>query len=356
MAETSTSGAASLALSISSDLLADMELNRTPLNQCFMKGARLARVLNDAQYLAIFQYEVSGYPTTPNGITPEVWALCKMAGRVTAKINEDDGSEKEFAFTDSVEELESRISTQRQRLDFFQPQPVSITSANPNQYVSGPYRNLKLEAEIAASISNLVRQISSRRAFLYSYTLQKNSELQFSSASENVFQKYRKTIDSLLGSYVPDELKRIDSISANLQSANPEDWANAVHSCRRLLQSLSDCLFPPTDKVRDLPNRKKIKLGPDNYINRLICFCEDAIESDRHNDIIGSELKYFGERLDAAFRAAQKGSHATVSNDEAGRYVIHTYLIVGDILQLADSLIKSERESRIIHRSDTKAP
>jgi hypothetical protein len=38
--------------------------------------------------------------------------------------------------------------------------------------------------------------------------------------------------------------------------------------------------------------------------------------------------------LDAVFRAAQKGSHASVTQDEAHRYVVYTYMIVGDILSL----------------------
>lgn len=46
-------------------------------------------------------------------------------------------------------------------------------------------------------------------------------------------------------------------------------------------------------------------------------------------------MKYLGERLDSIFQAAQKGSHDVISSqDEADRYVIYTYLVVGDILQL----------------------
>ena len=50
--------------------------------------------------------------------------------------------------------------------------------------------------------------------------------------------------------------------------------------------------------------------------------------------IVGSHLHYMGERLDALFGAAQKGSHATVTKEEADRCVIYTYLLVADILSL----------------------
>jgi len=119
-----------------------------------------------------------------------------------------------------------------------------------------------------------------------------------------------------------------------LKSDNPEDWANGVHSCRRLLQEVADALFPAT-----APQQRKgrtIQLGPDNYINRLVCYIEDRSSSIRFRDIVGSTLAYIGERLDAVFQAAQKGSHADIgSREEAERYVIYTFLTVADILTLA---------------------
>jgi hypothetical protein len=40
--------------------------------------------------------------------------------------------------------------------------------------------------------------------------------------------------------------------------------------------------------------------------------------------------------LDAAFTAAQKGSHADISSrEEADRYVVYTYMLVADLLLLA---------------------
>ncbi len=59
--------------------------------------------------------------------------------------------------------------------------------------------------------------------------------------------------------------------------------------------------------------------------------------SKRFEEIVGSQMKYLGERLDAIFKAAQKGSHDIItSGQEADRYVIYTYLIVGDLLSLVE--------------------
>ncbi len=82
----------------------------------------------------------------------------------------------------------------------------------------------------------------------------------------------------------------------------------------------------------------KIKMGADNYVNRLVAFCESQQKSERFNDLVGSNLSLLGDRLDAAFRAAQKGSHASVTRDEASRTVVFTYLLIGDILELKSEI------------------
>ncbi|TLX50590.1 hypothetical protein CWC31_11035 [Pseudoalteromonas ruthenica] len=139
-----------------------------------------------------------------------------------------------------------------------------------------------------------------------------------------------------MASKVPEAVRKFTAIHGNLESDNPEDWSNSAHSCRRILQDLADVLFPPTND-RSTKTGKTIKLGPDNYINRLICFAEDQVESKTYTEVVGSQLKYLGHRLDSLFNAAQKGSHATISTrEEAERYVVYTYMIVGDILRLAN--------------------
>jgi hypothetical protein len=80
-----------------------------------------------------------------------------------------------------------------------------------------------------------------------------------------------------------------------------------------------------------------VKLGKEHFINRIIAFVHDRSESRRFGDIVGSHLTFLGDRLDSIVQAAQKGSHATiVTREEADRYVVYTYLVVGDVLTLLE--------------------
>lgn len=101
---------------------------------------------------------------------------------------------------------------------------------------------------------------------------------------------------------------------------------------------LADAVFLPTDDERVVTvdgKERRIKLGKDNYINRIMTFVSDSSSSKRFHDIVGSHLSFLGDRLDSIVRAAHKGSHDTiVTKEEADRYLVYTYLVVGDVLGL----------------------
>lgn len=325
------------ALVLADEILKDIELSRCPLTESCLKAVRLARLTGDAEMAQILMYEASGYPTTPSGIPADIFKLCRRAGRVYLDKDSDNGDALvERSSTASIDQIISSIETFRARLEFSRPQAVSIVSANPNQYVNPPFRNINLENSISTGLTKAVGALSSRRTFIYEYTLSKRLTLNVSSAAEDIFEEYRQRADALIIRTIPEELKRLESIGENLRSDNKEDWANAVHSCRRLLQAVADSIYPAQAGATVKSNGRDIKIGPDNYINRLVLFCESKQNSKIYEAIVGSNLSYLGNRLDSLFAAAQKGSHAEVSRTEAQRCVIQTYLAVGDVLSLLD--------------------
>ncbi|MCF5736433.1 hypothetical protein GIV17_19850 [Pseudomonas syringae] len=152
-----------------------------------------------------------------------------------------------------------------------------------------------------------------------------------------MFERIQHKVDKSVAELIPQAVKKLTSVYDNLLSQNTEDWSNAVHSCRRILQDVADVLYPPRASkiINPGPRQREIKLGADNYINRLVAYVEENSASERFEEIVGSHMKYLGERLDSIFQAAQKGSHDVItSQDEADRYVIYTYLVIGDILKL----------------------
>jgi hypothetical protein len=325
------------ALALSEQLLQNMELSEFPLANIALKTSRLARLLNDFPHQKIFEYEASGYPSTPDGVVPDVYKLATVAGRESQQKDSKSGAVKCYIYTTSIEELEQELKSFDAALAAARDPDVSVSSANPSQTVWNPLGN-KFEREtLRTSATRAQGRLSSRRSFIYSYVLRRHYELKYSGIADDIFSRVRENVDSVIGEKVPDAVQKLAAVYDNLQSENPEDWSNAVHSCRRILQDLADSIYPPkADKSIEVNGKQKtIKLGPDNYINRLIAFAEERATSERFLEIVGSQLSYLGDRLDSIFKAAQKGSHAKiVTREEADRYVVYTYLIVGDILSI----------------------
>lgn len=337
------------ALDLSEGLLQNIELSEYPLTNIALKTSRLARLLNESEMQTIMQYEAGGYPTTGKGVPRDVWELAVHAGRKFEEKGAGSSEIKEYIFQESIEELEKQVDLGEVALQAANDPDVSVTSANPHQHVINPMGNMYERRLIRADLTKALKRLSSRRGFIHSYILRKNSELKYSGIADDIFSRVRKRVDRAIGTHVPESVQKLIAVHENLRSDNAEDWSNAVHSCRRILQDLADSIYPPRDDIdKEIDGETRvIKLGQENYINRLVAFIEENSASIRYSEIVGSHLRFVGDRLDSVFKAAQKGSHGTiVSPEEADRYVIYTYLIVGDILALLEPASSSgARES-----------
>lgn len=325
------------ALNLANEALANLELIKTSLTAVALKASRLARLLNDPDRQRIFQMEASGYPHHPDGYPPEIWKSLQVAGRITQEKDPKTGEVKTYGYWSSIEELEQTIETNKARLAAASDPDVSVSSSNPNQYVYSPFGNKLERDEIQKNLSLAVKRLSQRRAFLHAYLADTYIELKYSTLSEDVFSRLRQAVDGRISETVSPAVHKLTAVYENLTSENPEDWANAVHSCRRVLQDLADAVFPPSEPITKSINGKErtISMCNDNYINRLVAYIESKSTSNRFQAIVGSHLSFVGDRLDAVFQSAQKGSHSEIVNrTEADRYVVYTYLLVGDILSL----------------------
>jgi hypothetical protein len=202
----------------------------------------------------------------------------------------------------------------------------------------GGFGNSGERNRIHQELADATKKLATRRAFIFQYAVGRHYELKFSGIAQDIFARLRERVDQSVGVVVPDAIRTVTAIYDNLASENPEDWSNAVHGCRRLLKALADALYPPrADKTINSGGKEKtVKLGEGAYVNRLIAFVEEHSDSGSYKNIVGSHLSFMGERLDAIVDAAQKGTHDNITTrEEAERYVIYTYMLVGDILSLA---------------------
>ena len=155
------------ALALSADILKDIELSRVPLSTAALKAGRLARLVNHLDAQQIFQCEASGYPTTPDGITPEVWRLLELAKRTFQHRDPNTKATRTLAFTESIEQLEHQIEAGKLGLQAAQDRDVSISSANPDQIVIPSAGNYFERQNLHTQITTASQRLASRRGVIY---------------------------------------------------------------------------------------------------------------------------------------------------------------------------------------------
>lgn len=262
--------------------------------------------------------------------------LCLKASRLALLLNDVETSDK-------FSQMAERAGEAAAYFEVIEPNIDLLLEEDPNSILREPFARLLIPSSTVRK-QREIRKIhdhkhkhktSSIRVSIYKYALNVYHKIRFSSIPQTVFSRVRMDIDQKLTIILPEHKEKFFSVYKNIESANPEDWSNAVHSCRRILQALADTLYPPKDGEVIKIGGKDIKIGKEQYINRLMIYIESKSDSGNFKSIVGSHLNYIGERLDAVYKSANKGSHETISlREEAERYITYTYLLIGDIISL----------------------
>src|SRR6266487_3469047 len=150
---------------------------------------------------------------------------------------------------------------------------------------------------------------------------------------ETAFDVVRAHVDMAIAELVPDAPGKLSAAFENAASDNPEHWANAASTCRRLLKAAADSLRPPG------PDVEGRQMGDPQYINRLMDWIKRNGTSDTGAALVSTDLEDLGRRLGAANKAGHRGAHAEVSRVEASGAITGTYLLLGDILRQAEKAI-----------------
>lgn len=234
------------------------------------------------------------------------------------------------------------VDTFRSNIESAKDPDVSVTSANPNEFVNGRFggdnngntwerNNLRTEA------NKIVGFLARYRSETYNFVSGVNNNWQFGNIAQTIFEKKRKRVEPVLERIFPDTSQRLNSIEQNLQSSNSEDWKNAVSSCRALLMDIADLLNPPTtaeDKGK--------------YINRLKDYVSPKIESTTKKKLVKTYFDELKARIEYTMDLTQGGAHQgrPVLN-EAEDVVLNTYLVVAELMQVYTENNKTELLERL---------
>ena len=168
----------------------------------------------------------------------------------------------------------------------------------------------------------------------FHYLCRSEAQLSSGASSQNVFERHRRRVDRYLGELAPEVLAEFVAAYRRAGEGDPPSRAQALTSCRRILEAVADRVYPATATPVQGPDGKGRILTQDKYINRLWQFFSEQPEYGTGSEVSLAVLADMGGRIDRLYDLANKGIHANVTEEEMNLCVIQTYLLAGEALAL----------------------
>ncbi len=283
------------ALAVSDGILNDIETTDLPFEQILLKCKKLARLRDDFDALNWFTAELHGYGPGVEipGITrQDLERYAEMSGRFTVSINPETKQEERKYWAASVSEIEADIQTNLIALEKLQP-PSQFTPAvsksswpTPSEFVVEKYQDvLNALGNRKHAISELIKSyralLSKIKNSIYNYVLNINLQLRFETVTESIFQNTKVVVDKKLAVVCPGAIKKFVAAYNRLDSNNPEEWSQAMSSCRNILKEFADYVFPAQKETYRKKNGEELVVSDDKYKNRLLAFIDKSTSGDK---------------------------------------------------------------------------
>jgi hypothetical protein len=176
----------------------------------------------------------------------------------------------------------------------------------------------------------------------YVYLCDCEAKLTFSSTSGTVFDRHRRRVDRYLAELAPDALDKLNASYRRARDGEPESLSQALLSCRRVLESVADVVFPPQSEPNTDTKGNVHLVDRPHYKNRLDAFVDLAFLGETTNRTVHASFDDLDARIETLDKLTQKGVHDAVTQEEVDLCVVQTYLLTGEILSLHESRTASQ--------------
>ena len=301
------------ALRVAEELLTDIELERLKASEIVLKASRIARLIGHEDLTTFLGYERNGYPTDG---TATDWI--GRAGRWSG------GDEDKF-YPESISKVEATLDAANQ----------AVTAMQGGGNYSGEYitvasrehdNRIARQARDAGTMSGICGQVV---ATVYDMVAEIYHELLFSELQATLFADTQTKVDGSLAAASGSALDKIERVSDRLRDGDPESVSQALTTCRRLIDSCADFVFPAQADPYQVGDEATLNVGQQNVLNRLQAFTHARRLPKSRRDRLRRTLADLYGRCSA-------GTHAKVTVEEARFVFLQTYVALGEILTLGD--------------------
>lgn len=342
-------------IKLSDEILEDIESNKLSLEDIITKCKKLARLKDDIEAQHWFYLELNGYDdkNLPSGMKiPDLIYYAKKSGRVILE-KDESGETKSSRYSSPISEMEILIKSFTTTLENLKL-PESFTPAVrksssgassllPASSLEEPVETLSQvisliaykQSELAAAISRYKSLLSRIKNNIYEYVLNVNVQLKFESVIENIFQKAKTRVDDTLRKINPDIIRNLLAAFGRMGD-KPEEWTQALNSCRLALKAFADAVFPASDNKYTLKNGDSIEVKDIDFKNRLYAFIDLSSKSIPRRFLL-SITDDLCNRVNILCDFISKGSHKELAKKDVEMCLINIYLLLSDLINLKNT-------------------
>lgn len=311
------------------------------ISSALLQCMKVARLVNDVDAIEWLNYELGGYPRNDKGyLTTSAWDVAVQHGRSYV----DKKDKKTYVFTDLVAELENIISNSKDALNNFSTQGFSVSGDMALLATSRMTENVNQATNNLLNTAKTNEQrLSVLKAQFYGYAIKWQMDLQFGNTAKKIFEEYQEKVSLSFSKLSTATLQKLSAIEDMMEDGNPERYSQVLTSCRRLWEDTAKQLFDEVlpnykEKLFKTKTGKGIDVSGDHYNNKLSAVIETLQGKAAKNTLVGSETIYLVDWMEQINNSQSSGVHSNVTREQAMQCIIHTYIALGDILNLKDDV------------------
>jgi hypothetical protein len=180
-----------------------------------------------------------------------------------------------------VDQLEALLD-QTQRVYDEMEHPPNLT---PIDAALMKQEQSRARTKLAPSIASLRNILSRVRQAVHDYLVATEAELDAGRDESSFLDQAQARINKLLNTYAADAAKFV-AAQERITSGGEEDISHALTSCRRIIKSLADALYPATNEEKPGLDGVVRKMSDDAYKNRLLQFVREKVGTHKSGPIL----------------------------------------------------------------------
>lgn len=297
-------------IELSLEIIDNIELSQCDAESILLKATRLSIYIDNEEIRNWLRFEMHGYNSTNE-------TSVKYMGKTGRWTNK----EKTEGYWSTLAQIEGAIETSNDKLKILRIPDLQTDYANI------VVNNITGQISAISVHINKLRGIKSKvTSLIHDFATTVYYERVFDNLSESIFEEYKKQIDLLIAENLGDVIEQIPAVISRLSDQEKESISQALTTCRRIIDSFANHIFPPSDETMNIDGNE-ISLKHDKTLNRINAYVINNCDSKSRKKKIRQNLSNLYERVST-------GVHSDVDAHEARNLFFNTYLLLGEILTL----------------------